>query len=138
MVRNMKFDNVTATVAEARRIELPFGKGVIGFLAKYTDTRSTSYLRTRTKLSKPYRKLIDAEALPADKDREIAVRVFVREALIGWDGITSDGRPVPFTEDNAVDFLVQAPKVFYDLLDEAGERNNFLPSEDDAKNSETV
>lgn len=130
----MQFDNVKTTKAEAQRIELPLGDKVVGFMVTFCDPRSTSYIRTRDEISRPVRKLIEVKKLPPEKDRAIAVRTFVRECVKGWDGVTSGGETVPFTEDNCVDLLVQSPKLFYDLVDEAGERENFMPGEGDAGN----
>lgn len=130
----MKFDNVQTIVAEARTIELPLGQAMVTFDVAHCDVRSVDYLRIKQKIGKPLRKLIEIDALPADKDRAIAVRAFVQYCVRGWGKITSDGVAVPYSEDNAVELLTQAPDLFYALISEAQENSNFAPSEEDAKN----
>lgn len=138
MVRDMQFDNVKKTSKEAREVALPLGKGVAKFMVTFLDIRSVGYQRTRIAVQKPLAKVIAADRLSDEEDREISVRTFVRHALKGWSGITSNGEPVPFTEDNAVSFLVQSPDTFYALIDEAMDKGSYMPSEEDAKNSGTA
>jgi hypothetical protein len=134
----MQFDNVKTTSKEAREVALPLGKGVAKFMVTFLDIRSVGYQRTRIAVQKPLAKVIAADRLSDEEDREISVRTFVRHALKGWSGITSNGEPVPFTEDNAVSFLVQSPDTFYALIDEAMDKGSYMPSEEDAKNSGTA
>ena len=130
----MKFDNVSPIVAAARRVELPLGPATVGFLVTYCDPKSPQYMKVRSEVSKPVRKLIEVDALPPIKDREIAVTTFVKACLTGWDGITSDGEDVPYSETAAIDLLTQAPTLFYQLVNEAMDTGNFKPGEGDAKN----
>lgn len=129
-----KFDNIDEVSQEARTVELPVGKTTVSFGVKYVDLRGIEYSRVRQKVNKPFSKMIEADALPALKDRELAVTAFVRFALVSWDGVTSNGQPVPFSEEAAIAFLMASPKTFYDLLAEASELDNYKLSGDDEKN----
>lgn len=130
----MKFDNVQPITKETRRVELPLGAAVVGFTVSYCDPRSAEYLRVKSKYSKPYRKLIEVEALPPERDREIVINTFVECCLTGWDGITSNGNPVEYSVEAARDLLTQSPTTFYSLTEEAQELGNFKPTEGDAGN----
>lgn len=130
----IKFDNVSPISQEAHAVELPVGKTIVTFNVKYVDVRSIEYSRVRQKVNKPFSKMIEVDALPAAKDRELAITAFVRFSLTGWSGVTSGGEPVPYTEENAVAFLLASPKTFYDLIAEASELDNYKLTEDEAKN----
>ncbi len=133
----MKFDNVLAVDEAPHPVQLPLGSSVVTFQAKYVDRRSAEYYAIMQKVNKPFQKMIDAGTLPPERDRELAIRSFIRASLTGWDGVMSDGQPVPFTEANCLDLLTQMPTLFYDLLTETMSRDNYLPSEAETKNSVT-
>lgn len=115
-------------------MELPLGAAIVGFTVTYCDPRSAEYLRVKAKYSKPYRKLIDVDRLPPDKDREIVVNTFVECCLTGWDGITSEGKEVPYSVEAARDLLIQSPTTFYSLTTEAQDLDTFKPSAGDTEN----
>lgn len=130
----MKFDRSQTIPADPVWISLPVGD----FLCVYFDNRSPTYIRIMQRLTKPVRKLIDAGMLDAEKDREISIKAFVEYVVKDWRKVTSGGTEVPFTQENCVDLFTQDAQSFYALIDEATTIPNFMPSDEDRKNSATA
>lgn len=134
----MKFDGVTneATGSLGRKtIELPHGKNVFSFDCSHYDPRSAEYNAILNRNTKPWRRKIDNDTLPPSLNRELTVRSFVEHCIHGWQGVTADSQPVPFSRDACVELLLQVPRLYYELIDETMALDNFRPTDKDIKNS---
>jgi hypothetical protein len=40
--------------------------------------------------------------IPEDKQRELMIESMADHILLGWEGVTNDGKPFPYTRENAV------------------------------------
>lgn len=61
-----------------------------------------------------------------DKEtEEDTARQFVNSCLSGWRGVKANGEELPFSEENAVNLLVDLPDLLDYLFDYAKEMDNF-------------
>lgn len=118
------------------------------FRCTFFDGKSPEYSKIFRRLTRPVAKLIQHDALPPEKDREIAMRAFIEHSLKDWR--TSDGKhyapeveieddegnPVKltFSVDNAVRLFTAYPQLWHDLIGEAAELNNYKPTDTERKN----
>lgn len=49
----------------------------------------------------------------------------VATCILGWEGFTNNGQPYPFTKDNAVNLLTQAPWIRQQLEDAQADHASF-------------
>jgi hypothetical protein len=98
------------------------------------DMACVAFQKVRAEVTKPYRKLIAANALSAEKDREIAVRAFVKMCLRNWRNVMDGSDVVPFNEDNAIKYLLELPKLYVWLASAAADDTTFKDAEDAIKN----
>ncbi len=61
----------------------------------------------------------------AGKKDENSERAFVKACLSDWKGLTADGEPLSFNEDNAVRLLVDLPDLADELFRAAQNMDNF-------------
>jgi hypothetical protein len=104
------------------------------FLCLPFDVASVAFQKAKNEVTKPYRKLIAANALSAEKDREIAVRVFSKMCLRDWRNVMDGADVVPFNEESAVKFLLELPKLYIWLASAASDDATFADAEDVIKN----
>lgn len=102
------------------------------------------YQTVLEKVAQPFRRAIEAKAIPAEKSDEILREVFAKSIVLGWEGVTQDdldgsgsNQPAPFTVDNCIAFLKALPDVFMEVREQAASAALFrsLVDEDAGKNS---
>ncbi|MBS7702709.1 hypothetical protein [Chelatococcus asaccharovorans] len=74
---------------------------------------------------KPLARKIETGTLPDETANRILAEVYAATVIIGWEGITSKGQPVPFTAENVVAFLLAMPEVFTAIRQDANNLANF-------------
>ena len=100
------------TVVEIRDASGELAPGVsITVVGAYSDTYRKSQAANRDKMLKS-RGRMEASALEQQSIDTIA------RCIKGWEGFTSEGKPFPFTRENAVALLTNAPWI-REQLDEA-------------------
>lgn len=121
-------------VDEEKTVWLNFGRA--GFLCRHFDRSSVLAQKIAAELAKPHRKLITAGMLKPEQDRELAVRVFVRAAVIDWRDVVLGGiNQGSYNEEKAVALLVKYSALFNDLISDASDINHYRPLDaDDIKN----
>lgn len=92
---------------------------------RFGGLNSQNFKAAMAKEYKPFAKQIELNALPEEKDREIAVKVFVKTSLIGWSGVEMNGEKVEFSEENAVKLLLSLPELFASLAVQASDFKNY-------------
>lgn len=68
-------------------------------------------------LHKPHAKQIEMGTLPFEKEREIAIKLFLAVSLVDWDGIVIDDKPTPYDPKIALEFFKHLPDVFAQLME---------------------
>ena len=65
---------------------------------------------------KPYARQIEMGTLPADKDHELSIRLFIDVCLASWEGVTDEnGKPLECTKENALKLFTSLPDLFATL-----------------------
>lgn len=100
-------DNLEA--GEGVRVEYEEGKVIT---MRRAGGSNTAYNQALAERSKPYLAAIRNGTLSASVDAELIAQVYADTVIMGWDGITSDGKSVPFTKENVVALLLAMPDLF--------------------------
>lgn len=89
------------------------------------------------KRQKPYRAMVRAGTLPDHVQTQILVGVLAETIILGWEGFTEGGEPVPYTKDNAVRVLTESRDFRDFIVTLADDINVFKAAEreDGLKNS---
>lgn len=104
------------------------------------DPRQPNYINIITKLTKPVRKLVEQNLLSPEKDREYAIRAFVKCCVKGWrtgdkpEIQVKNGEWLVYTEDNAVRVFSEYPAFYNDVVELARDITTFQISDDEVKN----
>ncbi len=64
---------------------------------------------------KPYARQIEMDTLDPVKDREIKIKLFITVCMVDWKGIEVDGKPFPYSPENALTILTALPDCFETL-----------------------
>lgn len=74
--------------------------------------------------------------LSPEADRALMHKIYVDTVVVGWRGLKSKGKDVPFTKGNVTKFFQAYPDVFEEICVRATALDDFLvkESEDTAKN----
>lgn len=67
------------------------------------------------RLSAPYRTAGLASAIPPDVYQQLVREAVAETILVGWEGITTDGQPVPYSNAAALTYCTEL-KDFYDFV----------------------
>jgi hypothetical protein len=135
----MSFDIVkqdfsaAAEVGYTYELKLPDGRPsgakltIIGDLSKKVKAygrQKFSEFQQRAATAK--RKGKDLDQIDLDEAEDSAIEsALVR--LIGWEGITENGKPVEFSKEKAGEILRNHPWIRESIMDEAGDVTNFRP-----------
>lgn len=99
------------------------------------------FIKCLTRKRKPYRNLIDNDAMDSALADKIMAEVFAETIILGWDGVTDEkGKALPFTRENCIKLLIDLPDLLQDIQVQASTAANFREKElaADAKNSGNV
>ncbi len=81
-----------------------------------------TYRKTLERLSKPYRRAIQARTLSIEKDTELLAKCYAECIVKSWEGVTGpDGEPLPFTQENCIKLLSDLPDLFLEIQQTANE-----------------
>jgi hypothetical protein len=123
---------------EPQWIDVPGESNGAAFLCEFFDTTSVEAQRVVAKVRRPVRKLMQVpDGLSPEKDRELAIDVFVQLALRDWRNVEFDGQKnYPFSQENARKLFMALPALYMWLNSMAQDRELFgAPElEDEGKN----
>lgn len=106
-------------------IDLDFGEGVVITILRAGGS-NFKYIEEYQDAVEPYRTRKGIRKIPLEEDRELLRRVYARSVIIGWKGVKSQGKDVPFTEENVIAFLKKFDSIFDEIVFRASEATNFL------------
>lgn len=96
-----------------------------------------SFAVTLERVTRPYRKRMDAHTLDNSVANELYIQVFAESVVKGWEGIKDrDDKTLKFTVDNCVQLFKDLPDLFSDVREAANDVSNFRVAEieEDIKN----
>ena len=86
---------------------------------KFLDARmgNKKFLTMFNKISAPYRRQMDANKLAVEKQTELMCRCMAKHVLLGWEGLTNNGKEIPYSETTALELLTtEGADEFRDLI----------------------
>ena len=88
---------------------------------------------------KPYRHKIQRGTLDYETNKRIYMETYAEAVVIGWTGITSGGKKVPYSPEACVKLFEARPELYEDVKRMADAASTFAKetAEEDEKNSET-
>jgi hypothetical protein len=129
---------------ETQGVWQDYGNGVEILIARAGGSNK-AFARRFTELTKPHRRLIQAEAVDDKTAQEILYQVYAETVVKDWKGITAEdldpesttpNEPVACTAKNAVILFKALPDLFSDIVAQAGKLAMYrqVVNEGDAKN----
>lgn len=78
------------------------------------------------------KKKVVVDAASVEKNRKIDKELLARHCLVGWAGIKdTDGKDVPFTKENGLEFLMALPGHMFDPIKAwAADKDNYITAPD--------
>lgn len=86
---------------------------------------------------RPYKRQLDAGTIPDDVAEKLFLDVYAEAVVLGWEGVTDEnGKPLPYSKENAVKLFSDLPDLFRDVQNQAAAISNFRAevTEDTIKN----
>jgi hypothetical protein len=80
-------------------------------------------------LIKPHRHLRDRGILPEDIQVEILCKCLAETVVIDWEGVDFDGKPLPYSTENALKVLTELKDLREDIVTVSGEQSTFRIAE---------
>ena len=97
-----------------------------GFLVRrFGGFNSAKIKAALAKHYKPFARLVESGSLDPKKEKEITLKVFCEACLMDWKGIEIDDKPVPFSQEKAVEFLLALPELADTLIAYASDSKNY-------------
>lgn len=128
----MKFDNMQAYTMDA---DLEAGAGVtvqypngMAFTIRRAGGTNTAFQKRVQAVAKTYRHGFDG--MDEDKARGLLAEIYADTVIVGWSGVKSEGRDVPFTRDAAVALLSGYPELMMSLKRDAEDPGLFQAEEE--------
>lgn len=98
-------------------------------VARAGNKKAIAHMRT---ISAPYTSQIRFGKLPDDVATKIAIETIAETILLDWKGITYDGKPLPYSKENAIRLLTESED-FRELVSNiSSERKTFQQELDEA------
>lgn len=103
-----------------------------GVRLRIARVNNPNYDALLRKLGKPYRSQLRREDLAGDVLDDIVRKVFAETVLLDWEGIEDDdGKPVPYSKEQALAYLTDIPDFYRDVQELAGQAALFRIAERD-------
>lgn len=69
---------------------------------------------------RPHRAAIKAEVMSLDLGKDLVMKTFVKECVIGWENITdAKGVEIPFSKEAAIELFANLPDLYHDVSEQA-------------------
>lgn len=84
------------------------------------------FKRAIQRASRPFRRAIANETMEEKQADEIAAKAFAQTVVLDWSGVTGpDGKPLPFSVENAVKLFTDLPDLFAEIRRAAADGSLF-------------
>ena len=119
----MKF-NIPNRVETVRK---EFYEGMFFDIAPIGNHHYSNKLRA---LVKPFKRQVDSLSMPSEKSEKLQIQAMAGTLFTGWGGVCDEnGKAVPFSEELAVEFLLQDPDAKEFILEVAASSQEFIKEE---------
>jgi hypothetical protein len=107
------------------------GDGIEMLIARIGNPK---YQKLFQRLSKPHRKAIRRGSLKEDVAEKLMIECMAETVLLGWKNVEMDGKPLPYSKENAIKILTE----FKDLKDYINDFANEMEAymQEDAEEAE--
>lgn len=98
---------------------------------------NAAFQKALTAKVRPYKRQLDAGTIPDDVAEKLFLDVYAESVVLGWEGVTDEnGKPLPYSKENAVKLFSDLPDLFRDVQSQAASISNFRAevTEDTIKN----
>ncbi len=107
-----------------------------GMFFEIAPSSNHQYRNKQLMLNKPYRRQIENLSIKTEKLDKLHAQSIAGTVLVGWKGVCDEsGKPVPFSEDAAVEFLLQDPDAKDFIMEVAASSQDFIQQEEEVKKS---
>lgn len=124
--------SAAAAIGYEFELKLPTGAGSGAYLTVIGDQSSVVKQYSKRKFQEYQQRQAIAkrkgkeEELSLDEAEEMAIEAAIVR-LVGWKGITEDGKEVKFTKDKAREILTQHSWIREQIMEESADVGNFIP-----------
>lgn len=124
--RTLELDGVWVQIDKDARVKI----------ARRDNPRYREVLRRE---SAPYRQAARAGMLSDETAEQILIKVLAETVVLDWEGFTENGKPLPYSKENAVRLLTELKDFLDFVVSASAEAELFKAQADeaDAKNSST-
>ena len=114
---------------EKEGINIQMAPGVF-FKITRIGGKNKRYQEYFANLTRPYKRMIDSNALPNELARELLIKAFTEACLLSWEGVSdANGVPLDYSKENAIKLFTDLPDLFDLLNTEASSASNFKDEE---------
>lgn len=107
------------------------GEGASLKLARIGNPRYEAFLMEQ---SKPLRTAMRAGNFNDPRLKSVMIKAIARYVLLDWDGLDEDDKPVPYSEQKAIEWMTEIPD-FYRMILDLGQDSTLFKDEDGEGNS---
>lgn len=107
---------------EARGVWLPITGGAKLLIAR---AGNENYVREYNRIPRATRRRIEEGRVSAESAEPVLAALIVNTVLLGWDGLTEDGKVVKYSKEKATEYLIKYPQFFTLVWELATEEENF-------------
>jgi hypothetical protein len=118
-------DHLFKTSEDCEVNGIDFEYGPVKFRCKRFGGRNQSLKAALATEMKPYSRQIELGTLSDAKEKEIAIKIFVKASLVGWTGVQMDGKDIEFSEENAIQLFTALPDLYNDLVKQSSNIDNY-------------
>lgn len=98
--------------------------GPFKFLVARAGGHNKHYNKVSEAVMRPFRRQIQLDVLPPEKADELMATIFARAVVKDWKDVTDrEGKFIPHSEKNVIQFLLALPDLFAALRDDATKPN---------------
>lgn len=91
----------------------PLADGIEFRMKRMGGFNNVEVNKLRAKYIKPHLRQMEKGLLPADVERDIYVKVFVKSCMVDWKGLSDDkGQDVEYSEGTAIELFKDTPDLF--------------------------
>jgi hypothetical protein len=105
---------------------------------RFAAASNKAFQKKMEELTRPHRKAIELDALPADLSLELAQRCYAETVVVDWRGLADDaGNPLPYSVESCMSLFKGNPNIYKAVVSLAGDDAIFRRAvlEEQGKNS---
>jgi len=114
-------------------------EGVRLKIGRRNNHRYKAFMRRAMASNRALSRRLNSEAALSDESTsnqidDLAVQAAAHALLLGWEGMTLDDQPIPYSEKKAYELMTEFETLYDDVLAMSGNAEAFRDDEESAKN----